>query len=70
MNSPLDRESIPTYILTVVASDNGTPKALEDVTEVEISILDVNDNVPVFTKKVYSGSLNEDAPLGTKVRKR
>ncbi len=45
VSSALDRESMPTYILTVIAEDGGiTP--LADQTEVEISVVDVNDNAP------------------------
>ncbi len=62
----LDRESVSTYILSVRASDNGNPQ-LSDETDVEISVLDVNDNKPRFSKSVYSGHLSENAAVGTKV---
>ncbi len=65
--APLDRERVSTYILSVSAADSGQPQPLSDVTEVEVSVLDVNDNSPEFSKEVYSGSLSENAPLGTKV---
>lgn len=43
--STLDRESTSTYTLTVIAEDGGiTP--LADQTDVEISVVDVNDNAP------------------------
>ena len=66
IRSPIDRESISTYLLTVKALDNGSPP-LEDTTDIEISVLDINDNAPVFTKSQYSGTLREDAMIGTKV---
>ncbi len=49
------------------ATDHGHPEPLSDVTEVEVSVMDVNDNAPEFSKEVYEGSLSENAPLGTKV---
>ena len=63
---PLDREEISTFILSVMAEDNGLPR-LADETEVEISVLDVNDNPPKFTKSMFSADLRENAPVGTKV---
>ncbi len=50
------------------ATDSGQPEPLSDVTEVEVSVLDVNDNAPRFSKEEYTGSLSENAPVGTKVR--
>ena len=63
---PLDRESVSTYILSVVAEDGGIPK-LSDRTELEVSVLDVNDNFPVFSRRSYFGTLSENAAVGTKV---
>ncbi len=62
----LDRESVSTYILSVIAEDGGIPK-LSDRTELEISVLDVNDNFPVFSRTSYTGTLSENAIVGTKV---
>ncbi len=67
VSGPLDREQVSTFILSVSATDSGQPEALSDVTEVEVSVLDVNDNAPEFSKEVYTGSLHENAPVGTKV---
>lgn len=33
----------------------------------EISVSDINDNAPVFLKQGYSGSVSEDALVGTSV---
>lgn len=62
----LDRESKSTHVFTVVASDQGNPPQ-QDSTDVEISVIDVNDNAPIFRKQSYSGSLLENAPVGTKI---
>lgn len=62
----LDREIQSGYLLTVTAKDGGLPP-LSDTTDVEISVSDINDNAPVFSKQSYSGSISEDALVGTSV---
>ncbi|KAK4875010.1 hypothetical protein RN001_011432 [Aquatica leii] len=62
----LDRETVNGYLLTVTAKDGGNPP-LSDTTDVEISVTDVNDNFPVFKQPLYSGSVLEDALIGTSV---
>jgi len=52
VSGTLDRESVPTYILTVIAEDGGI-SPLADQTEVEISVVDVNDNSPRFSNTIY-----------------
>ena len=66
VNSPLDRESVSTVILTVMAEDGGLTR-LSDQTEVQISILDVNDNAPQFDSSYYEGSVHENSPAGASV---
>ena len=52
---PLDRETTPMYTLTVQAADGrGIDKAL---TKVKVTVLDENDNSPVFSKRVYRFTL-------------
>lgn len=65
---PLDREMVSGYLLTVTAKDGGLP-SLSDTTDVEISVTDVNDNVPVFEASQYQGSVIEDVLIGTSVLK-
>ncbi|KAM9332564.1 protocadherin-16 [Pholidichthys leucotaenia] len=62
----LDRETQPKYTLEVVATDRGSP-ALSATVTVEVSVLDVNDNSPVFSKSGYSVEVSEDAAEGTRV---
>lgn len=52
----LDRETKAGYTLTVRASDG----SLSSTATVAISVLDVNDNSPIFTEVVYSFTLPED----------
>lgn len=44
---PLDRETRPSYTLTVIAIDHGDPQLSSSQT-VRVVILDVNDNYPLF----------------------
>ncbi|XP_022527058.2 cadherin EGF LAG seven-pass G-type receptor 1 isoform X3 [Astyanax mexicanus] len=62
----LDRETTEFYTFGVEARDNGVP-AMSSSASVSITVLDVNDNVPTFTEKVYSLKINEDALVGTSV---
>ncbi|XP_026490100.2 protocadherin-like wing polarity protein stan isoform X1 [Vanessa tameamea] len=65
-NKLLDRETMSGYLLTVTARDGGVP-SLSDTTDVEISVVDVNDNEPVFKQQLYTASIMEDALVGTSV---
>ncbi|XP_066552585.1 protocadherin Fat 4-like [Amia ocellicauda] len=60
----LDRESKDLYELVIVASDNGIPQRTA-ATDLTISVLDVNDNPPVFTESNYTASLNLTSPART-----
>ncbi|XP_060743723.1 protocadherin-16 [Tachysurus vachellii] len=60
----LDREKQARYTLTVEARDLGTP-SLSNTATLDISILDLNDNSPVFTSSSYMVEIDEDAPEGT-----
>uniref|UniRef100_A0A3Q2QUY0 Protocadherin-16 n=1 Tax=Fundulus heteroclitus TaxID=8078 RepID=A0A3Q2QUY0_FUNHE len=62
----LDFETKPFYNLTVVVSDRGVPQRSSSVAAV-ITIADVNDNPPVFTRAEYTVSLNEGAASGTEI---
>ncbi|KAM7417656.1 hypothetical protein PAMA_017343 [Pampus argenteus] len=60
----LDREAQEYLSLTLTATDGGDPQ-LSGTMRVEISVLDVNDNAPVFTQEVYKVTVMETAPKGT-----
>ncbi|XP_059919719.1 protocadherin gamma-A11-like [Gadus macrocephalus] len=66
LQSPLDREKSSFHNLLLTATDGGKP-ARTGTVEIHIDVLDVNDNMPVFTKEEYSASLNENSPIGTTV---
>ncbi|XP_035281502.1 cadherin EGF LAG seven-pass G-type receptor 1-like isoform X1 [Anguilla anguilla] len=62
----LDRETTEYYTFGVEARDNGIP-VMSSSASVSITVLDVNDNVPTFTEKVYQLKINEDALVGSSV---
>lgn len=64
----LDRETTDFYQLNISARDGGTPTRYGYL-QVNVTILDVNDNPPIFAHSVsdYSVSLNESVLPGTKV---
>lgn len=63
----LDREVQPSYQITVRASDQGSPLLLSSLVNVTITVLDINDNPPVFERRDQLVSIPEDAGVGTKV---
>ncbi|XP_043569630.1 cadherin EGF LAG seven-pass G-type receptor 1 isoform X1 [Chiloscyllium plagiosum] len=62
----LDREMTEFYTFSVEARDNGIP-SMTSSAGISITVLDVNDNNPTFTERVYYLRLNEDAPVGSSV---
>ncbi len=62
----LDRENVTNYELAVMAEDNGAPP-LSAMTTVLITVIDVNDNPPVFTEGAMSVTLQENSPPGSPV---
>lgn len=60
----LDRECVSEISLTVVAHDMGPLNFRHTSTaQVKVTVLDVNDEPPVFSKHHYNVSLVEDIPL-------
>ncbi|XP_045495363.1 protein dachsous [Colias croceus] len=68
INGFLDRETTDHYELVIEALDGGTPP-LRGTMTVNITILDVNDNPPVFAESAYSAMIPENATVGTAVLK-
>ncbi|XP_075056154.1 protocadherin Fat 4 [Mixophyes fleayi] len=58
----LDREKVSQHILSIKASDKGTPSQ-SSVVKVIINVLDDNDNAPRFSQ-IFSASVPENAALG------
>ena len=56
----LDREKKDSYMIQVIAKDSGTP-IKQTILNVFISVDDINDNTPIFTKDIYNVSIkNKD----------
>ncbi|NWT89464.1 PCDBD protein, partial [Lanius ludovicianus] len=62
----LDREEQAEMGFSVIAVDGGSPLRSGTI-EISIVILDVNDNVPVFTQERYIGQVLENMPEGSLV---
>ena len=62
--SQLDYESTPSYTLVIAVSDSGTPPQSSTV-NVEITLLDINDNPPVFVAGMFTQTIPENSPEGT-----
>ncbi|XP_037398912.1 protocadherin gamma-A3-like isoform X18 [Pygocentrus nattereri] len=62
----LDREEHPYLSLKLIAVDGGDPQRSGTV-NIDVTVLDVNDNVPVFNQTEYRASVIENALKGTYV---
>uniref|UniRef100_A0A8C3R498 FAT atypical cadherin 1 n=1 Tax=Cyanoderma ruficeps TaxID=181631 RepID=A0A8C3R498_9PASS len=67
LEKPLDRELQAVYTLTLKATDEGLPRRLSSTSSLIVSVLDINDNPPVFEHREYSASVSEDVLVGTEV---
>ncbi|NXI02611.1 PCD23 protein, partial [Pachycephala philippinensis] len=66
-NTGLDYETTSSYrFLVLLASDRGTP-SLNSTATVLITVLDVNDNPPVFSSPEYHVHVKESIPVGTHI---
>lgn len=50
--SNLDRETVPKYVLTILAKDKGRPSR-EARCNLTVIVLDINDNAPIFVQNQY-----------------
>lgn len=64
--APLDRETQDEYRLVITAQDQGRPTR-SATTSLEISVTDINDNAPIFSKQQYETTVSEHAEVGTNV---
>ncbi|XP_069781342.1 protocadherin Fat 4 isoform X2 [Narcine bancroftii] len=62
----LDRETTAQFVLTVIATDAGSP-VLTGTGTITLIVDDINDNVPAFDFKTYHATIPENAPTGTDV---
>ncbi|XP_055628070.1 protocadherin-like wing polarity protein stan [Toxorhynchites rutilus septentrionalis] len=67
LKKTLDFETRPSYILSIQAKDGASTNPLKSYATVAITILDVQDQPPVFINAPYSASIPENTPEGTTV---
>lgn len=68
LQSPLDREQQSAHQMVLTAVDGGAPER-SGTAQIDITVLDANDNAPVFDQSFYRVRLGENAPKGTVVIK-
>ncbi|XP_039872084.1 protocadherin gamma-C5-like isoform X6 [Simochromis diagramma] len=68
LEKPLDREKKAIHQLLLTALDGGNP-VLSGTSQITITVLDVNDNFPIFEKNTYKVSLQENTAQNTFVVK-
>ncbi|XP_072924054.1 uncharacterized protein [Hemitrygon akajei] len=66
LEKPLDRELQSSFQLVLTAVDGGSPQRT-GTAQILITVLDINDNPPVFEHDVYRGTITENAPQDTVV---
>uniref|UniRef100_A0A8C5ZBF4 Protocadherin alpha subfamily C, 2 n=1 Tax=Marmota marmota marmota TaxID=9994 RepID=A0A8C5ZBF4_MARMA len=66
LRKSLDREETPELHLLLTATDGGKPE-LEGTVQLLITVLDVNDNAPLFEQTIYRVHLLETTANGTSV---
>ncbi|XP_058654478.1 protocadherin gamma-A12-like isoform X6 [Onychostoma macrolepis] len=66
LDKELDREQQKDLTLILTAVDGGTPPRSGTVA-IHVTVLDANDNAPVFSQAVYKVSLPENSPVDTVV---
>ena len=62
----LDREERKDMSILLTATDGGSPQKSGTVV-IQVTVLDANDNAPVFSQAVYRASIPENSPLDTVV---
>ncbi|CAI7935210.1 QUALITY PROTEIN: Protocadherin gamma-A10, partial [Podarcis lilfordi] len=66
LQKQLDREKEQMHHMVLTAMDGGEPPKT-GTAKILVTVIDINDNVPVFTQTIYKVSLKESAPKGTSV---
>ncbi|XP_064874641.1 protocadherin gamma-A5-like isoform X18 [Oncorhynchus nerka] len=64
LQKPLDREKHEDVTLVLTAVDGGEPR-MSGTMQILITVLDVNDNAPIFTQEFYKATVTENDPKGT-----
>ncbi|XP_052011301.1 protocadherin gamma-A10 isoform X13 [Apodemus sylvaticus] len=62
----LDREQVPSYNITVTATDGGNPP-LSTKADFTLQVADINDNAPTFSHPSYFTYIPENNPRGASI---
>lgn len=62
----IDYEKEKTLNFTVIAYDIGVPQ-LHATATVHVNVININDNAPIFSQKMYNASILENSPVGSHV---
>ncbi|XP_059396084.1 protocadherin beta-7-like isoform X12 [Carassius carassius] len=68
LEKELDREQQKEIDMILTATDGGSPQR-SGTAVIHITVLDANDNVPVFSESVYKVTVAENTPSGTEIIK-
>ncbi|XP_032885700.1 protocadherin gamma-C5-like [Amblyraja radiata] len=68
LEKPLGRELQSSFRLALTATDGGIPQR-SGTAQILITVVDINDNPPVFDHDIYRGSVKENTPQGMLVMK-
>ncbi|XP_077387689.1 protocadherin gamma-A11-like isoform X18 [Festucalex cinctus] len=66
LNKELDREDKNEIMLFLTANDGGSPQRSGTVV-IHVTVLDANDNEPVFSETIYKANIPENSPQNTLV---
>ncbi|XP_020654857.3 protocadherin gamma-A4-like isoform X13 [Pogona vitticeps] len=64
LESPLDREKETMHNLVLMAYDGGDPVRTGSV-PILVTVVDANDNAPIFSQPFYKVNVREDIPMGS-----
>lgn len=64
----IDRETLDTYKIAIIAKDGGTPSKTSTTT-LSINVIDINDNQPIFSRLIYDIKIDRFITAGTQIAK-
>ncbi|XP_062333227.1 protocadherin gamma-A2-like isoform X41 [Osmerus eperlanus] len=66
LQKPLDREKQENISLLLTAFDGGEPQMFGTM-QISVTVLDANDNAPIFTKPIYKATVTENSQTETHI---
>ncbi|KAG8004042.1 Protocadherin gamma-C3, partial [Nibea albiflora] len=64
LQKALDREKQAVITMTLTALDGGSPPKSGN-SQLVVTVLDINDNIPIFSEALYKTKIPENTPVGT-----